>query len=170
MMQIKLPKNKNELLVVGLAVAACVSLGIVLISLALSLQDLNAKLEALQDLHHRMKIFADRFNEVRAGIMLISPQESSRVLESIISAGDAVGVDFQSIEAQKVITKKKAPYQRLPIDIKTRSGYQELGEFLAQLHRLDTASVIVDSFEVIKSVIAPEVAATIRVEVLLNNE
>lgn len=169
-MKFKLPKNKGEFVIVGLAMAACVALAALFFSLVFSLQDLNAKLDALHDLHHRMKIFAGRFNEVRSGIVLVGPQDTSKVLSGIISAGDAFGVDFQSIEAQKISYKKKEPFQSLPIDIRTRSSFQELGEFLAQLHRLEGAVVIVDAFELSRSIIAPEVAANIKVEVLLSNE
>jgi len=169
-MKFKLPKKKSELVIVGAMTIAFMALAVLLFSLLVSVRGLNAETDGLRDLSHRMKIFSGRFNEVRSAINLIDAQDSSQALDGIIKTGNAHGINFQSIEAQRIKVDKKASYQSLPIDIKTRSGFQALGEFLTALNGLDAAVVSVRSFEITKSPIAPEVHAHINVEVLLNHE
>lgn len=79
---------------------------------------------------------------------LVSESDLSTAIDELARRGRALGVNFLSITPKEALDSGKPAYKVVPIDLETRSTYEQLGTFLGTLDELERSIVTVESFTV----------------------
>lgn len=85
----------------------------------------------------------------RATRRLVSEQNLSLAIDELTRRGRAIGVNLLSITPKDPLILDKTSYKVLPIDIETRSTYEQLGTFLGGLDELERSIVTVENFTIV---------------------
>jgi len=100
----------------------------------------------------RQAAIEDRVKDLKSGIegyeiVLSSEEELPSLLEELSEKAHESNVKIIGIKPKKIVnvgSRQKTPYREIPISIKAKCGYHQLGDFIARLEGADRLFVISD--------------------------
>ncbi|MEA3346669.1 MAG: type 4a pilus biogenesis protein PilO, partial [Candidatus Auribacterota bacterium] len=92
----------------------------------------------------------------------------STAIGELTKRGRSLGINFVSINHEKIKTDPDSPYEILPIHMELESECKDLGQFLNALEKLEESVVTMESFKVKRNEgIHPKITASLRAKMYL---
>jgi len=148
-MKIKLDRKALKIAIAALVTTA--SLGIYIILYRPLIIDLKKAYHHNRDLAIRLldaRGFIDSVKITRAKSAVLTEKDISLAIDELTRFGRLKNVNYISMTPKEGRKKEHLHYQILPIEIETKSTYEDLGEFLGSLDELEHSLITVDSFRV----------------------
>ncbi|MEA3560716.1 MAG: type 4a pilus biogenesis protein PilO [Candidatus Omnitrophota bacterium] len=126
------------------------------------LKEVESKLKTAGVTIKAGKLFVKRKLPDREGISI--------AIDELTKRGRSLGINFVSINHEKIKRDPDSPYEILPIHMELESECKGFGQFLNALEKLEESVVTIESFKVKRAErIYPKVTASLRAKMYLMN-
>ena len=148
----KIELTKERMLIaVSLAIAA-IALGVYFVLYAPLMSELKTKYlmyKSVEKAVNQCRYTIESAGEVYGQRVLISEKDVSHAIDELTKHAKLNGINFISMSPKKIKKEKNSQYKILPVEMKIKSTYEDLGAFLGSVDDLEKGLIKVKYFNII---------------------